>query len=258
MRIGNAVDWLETLINPLLAEPWDNVGLLLGDGELALNKAIFCIDATRAVVQDAARSGAQLLVAYHPPLFKGVKRFASTDPVYLAARAEIAIWSPHTAFDVAPGGTNDVLAELLSLKETTPLSVTAAPLGLGRVGNVAKALSSAQIVDTLKRALGVSHVLVAREPGRAERDVTRIAVAAGSGADLIGAAVASGAQALVTGELRHHDALAAVSAGLDVYCVLHSNSERIAVSRLCDKARSAWTGVACEMSALDVDPFVIR
>ena len=52
-----------------------------------------------------------LIVAYHPPIFEAVKRVTSGSLIFDAIRRGVAIYSPHTVLDVAPGGTNDMLAD---------------------------------------------------------------------------------------------------------------------------------------------------
>ena len=75
----------------------------------------------------------------------------------------------------------------------------------------------------------MSHVLVA---GPASGEITRVAVMAGSGGELFDRAAADGAQAIVTGEARHHDALRVAARGVTLVCALHSNSERVATKNI--------------------------
>jgi putative NIF3 family GTP cyclohydrolase 1 type 2 len=124
--------------------------------------------------------------------------------------------------------------------------------GLGRVGAVPRATVRA-LADRVKNALSVEHVLVA---GSLEREVTRAAVCAGSGGDLVPDAVRAGAQLLLTGEIRHHDALAADAAGLSLICTRHSTSERAALVALERRLSQELPGIRVARSAEDRDPFV--
>ena len=104
------------------AEPWDNVGLLAGDSTRTVSRVLLCIDYTPAIAQEAQPG--DLVVAYHPPLFDAVKRLTAAGPttlVFDAVSRGIAIYSPHTALDVAAGGTNDVLADVIGLTARRPL-----------------------------------------------------------------------------------------------------------------------------------------
>jgi dinuclear metal center YbgI/SA1388 family protein len=125
MQLKDVVTHLDAFAPLRLAEPWDNVGLLTGDPDGHIADVMLCIDATAEVLAEAAGSPTDLLVAYHPPLFKPVKRLAWDSPVAVAARRNLAIYSPHTALDAVQGGTNDVLADAAGLGYRTPLQPAA-------------------------------------------------------------------------------------------------------------------------------------
>jgi putative NIF3 family GTP cyclohydrolase 1 type 2 len=107
------------------------------------------------------------------------------------------------------------------------------------------------IVERVKRTLGVEQVLAA---GPLDRDVARAAVCAGAGGALLDAAIAARADLFVTGELRHHDVLRAVHAGMTVVCVLHSASERAALAPLAETLGKRLPGVTIVRSAADREP----
>ncbi len=99
---------------PHLAEDWDNVGLLIGRGETPVTTALLTIDVTPAVLDEAVRQACETVIAYHPPIFKPLKRLSGATPVErltmrLLERG-IAVISPHTALDAAPNGLNDWIA----------------------------------------------------------------------------------------------------------------------------------------------------
>lgn len=97
-----------------LAEPWDNVGLLVGEERGELTGPVLCtIDLTEAVMAEAERMGCSAIVAYHPPIFAPIKRLVCTDTkqriVHRAVRAGMSVYSPHTALDAVQDGLNDWL-----------------------------------------------------------------------------------------------------------------------------------------------------
>lgn len=107
------------------AEPWDNVGLLLGDEKSAAERVMTCLTVTSATVDEAVAGGVQLLVSHHPILFRPVQRLAADTPeggnLLQLARAGIAVFSLHTAYDNAAGGINDILCRRIGLTEVRPL-----------------------------------------------------------------------------------------------------------------------------------------
>jgi dinuclear metal center YbgI/SA1388 family protein len=119
---------LERLAPLHLAEEWDNVGLLLEPSAAArrpIARAFLCIDLSESVLDEALSADADFVIAYHPPLFRGVKRLRASsaeDRVLLRAlEAGLAVYSPHTALDAAKDGVNDWLASAFGPGPCTPL-----------------------------------------------------------------------------------------------------------------------------------------
>jgi len=125
--LASLVRALENIAPLELAEPWDNVGVLVDprepNEELEVHRVLLTIDATPAVLREARDAGVQCLVAYHPPIFQPAKRFARRvdGALFEAISAGMAIYSPHTALDAAPGGLNDWLAEAFGAAQFAPL-----------------------------------------------------------------------------------------------------------------------------------------
>jgi dinuclear metal center YbgI/SA1388 family protein len=107
------------------AAEWDNVGLLLGDRSSPVERAMTCLTITPDVVEEAVREGVHLIVAHHPILFRGAKQLTADrgdgQLVLPLARAGVAVYSPHTAFDNCPGGINDILCRRLGISNAVPL-----------------------------------------------------------------------------------------------------------------------------------------
>jgi dinuclear metal center YbgI/SA1388 family protein len=121
MKLSEVLSALDQIAPTRLAEPWDNVGLLVGDPQQDVSRAMLTIDYTADVAAEAREAGCDLIIAYHPPIFEALKRIVAPHPIYDAISRGVAIYSPHTALDVADGGTNDMLADALGLVERRPL-----------------------------------------------------------------------------------------------------------------------------------------
>ena len=257
MLLHDVLAALETITPLRYAESWDNVGLLTGDPAAAIERVMLTIDLTHAVLDEAVERRAGLVIAYHPALFEAIKRVRHDSVLYRAIRADIAVWSPHTALDVAPGGTNDMLADALGLTEREPLRLLASADGggIGRIGVLPTASTRAELIKHLKRELGVEAVLVA---GPLDGVLTRAAVCAGAGRGLLDDAIKQKANLFLTGELPHHDALKAAAAGMTLVCVLHSNSERAALRRFKARIVEAAEGVDVVLSEVDRDPYTVN
>jgi len=121
MRLVELIATMETIAPTRFAEGWDNVGLLVGDRSQTIARAMLTIDYTSAVSREAQDAGCDAIIAYHPPIFSPLKRIDAGGLIHDAIRRGVAIYSPHTALDVADGGTNDVLCDVLELKQRLPL-----------------------------------------------------------------------------------------------------------------------------------------
>ena len=81
MTVRDALDWLNAAAPFDTAEDFDNVGLLIGDERLPVQNVVFGLDATPALVREAVRLHAQLLVTHHPLLFHPLRRIHYADPI---------------------------------------------------------------------------------------------------------------------------------------------------------------------------------
>ncbi len=128
--IGDVIEALERIAPAGLAEEWDNVGLLLGDPAAPCDRAAVSLEPDRRALARAARAGAQLLVSHHPAIFHPLARLTAEPAggalLLDAARQGVALAAAHTNWDAAPGGVNDVLADLLGLRNTEPVAASAA------------------------------------------------------------------------------------------------------------------------------------
>ncbi len=121
MKLSQLINALERIAPTRHAESWDNVGLLAGDPQQEIAAAMLTIDYTAEVAEEAKAAECELIIAYHPPIFAPIKRLTAGHPVFDAIRRGVAIYSPHTAWDVATGGTNDFLADVLGLGDRAAL-----------------------------------------------------------------------------------------------------------------------------------------
>jgi len=103
------------------AEDFDNVGLIVGDEKKEVSKALISLDTTEDVVNEAIDKGCELIISFHPIIFKGLKRLNAKDyvsrSVIKAIKNDIAIYATHTALDNIDKGTNFSMAEQLGLRE---------------------------------------------------------------------------------------------------------------------------------------------
>ncbi len=348
-----------------LAQDWDNVGLLVGDGQQNVKNILLTIDITADVAAEAKKLKTDLILSYHPLIWDGLKTVTSDGDgriVYELIRSGISVFSIHTALDTVSGGVNDALADIMSLQDVEPLgdyvanpagdnykltvfvpldsaekvsnaifeagaghignyshcgfgtdgTGTFLPLqgakpaigkkgkfekvrevrfesivpagkvaavvtamnkahpyempafdcyklhdtdpkfGLGRIGKLEKPLTVDEIIQRVKKHTGAKAVGII---GKDKRKVKKAAVCAGSCGKIISTVIAAGADLYLTGELKHHLALAAQEAGLTCLCLSHTVSERFMLKKFAKQLQKQLKQVTIKISKKDADPF---
>ncbi|MEY4673495.1 MAG: hypothetical protein RL148_1279 [Planctomycetota bacterium] len=256
--LRDVLDMMHEVAPLELAAEWDNTGLLVdpqGAAEKPLRACMLTIDCTEAVLREARRAKAGLVVSYHPPIFQPIKRLASDDArqrtLLEAVRSGIAVYSPHTALDAAPGGLADWLAEVVSAKGAVSELRPCGDGDYGRLVQLGRPMALAALLQRIRRGLGVKKLRIA-QPEKPRTRIRSIAVAAGSGASVLRG---TAADLWLTGEMGHHDVLAAVAAGTTVVLAEHTGTERGYLPRLRKRLLDAFDGaLAVHVAKSDVDP----
>ncbi len=121
MIIKEITDLLEALAPLENAEDFDNVGLLVGDASAEVTGVLISLDTLESVVDEAVNKGCNLIVSFHPIIFKGLKRLNGTTYVercvIKAIKNNIAIYSMHTALDNSPVGVNYAICQALGIED---------------------------------------------------------------------------------------------------------------------------------------------
>ena len=227
---------LDGIAAPSLAEPWDNVGLMVGDPGQDISGVLVALDASEEIMAEAESHGCNVVVTHHPLIFKPLQA-VRTDQVIgrLLARAlatQMAVVSCHTNLDKVPGGVNDALAASLDLQNCRVLAAEQGrtdEVGFGRLGDLRSAVTFSTFVDILLAVLDLPAVRVA---GVVPDRLLSIAVCGGSGSELAVTAMEAGAQVFITGEVKHSTARWAEDAGFCVIDAGHFSTEKLVVPGL--------------------------
>ncbi|KAG9073497.1 hypothetical protein FS749_015099 [Ceratobasidium sp. UAMH 11750] len=222
-------------IAPLrLAESWDNVGLLIESPVIqpSRNKILLTIDLTTAVAEEALSTPTSLIVSYHPPIFSGLKSFTLGNPLQRSllrcAAGGVSVFSPHTALDSVRGGVNDTLAASLGTPSSVDIlgEIKENDAGAGRLVTLSDPVSLNTLCERVKAYCGLERLQVGVSPqlgSFTQSSIRTIALCAGSGGSVL---KGSTADVYLTGEMSHHEVLAAVAQGTSVILCGHSNTER--------------------------------
>lgn len=215
---------------------FDNSGLLVGHPDNEVTGIHFALDVTNHVIDEAIANGANLIVTHHPMMFSAIKRLVETGHearlLCRMIRAGISLISAHTNLDQAPGGCNDVLAQTIGLTDIEGE-------GFARVGALPHPMTAVELAANIGEKLGD----VVRVMGDPAAVITRVGMCSGSGADEWPAAAAMGAQAFLTGEVKHHIALEASDAGVVMLEAGHHATEEPGIFALAKSLQMSELGV---------------
>lgn len=264
--LPSLLDALAELAPLELAEEWDNVGLLVGRVGENADRVLTCLTITPDVVEEAVETSTDLIVSHHPIMFRPRQEitFDSIEGGMLIRliQANIAVYSPHTAYDSARRGINAQLAVTLGLNDVRPIRPVAeslvarnpqlAGLGSGRIGTLAAPMTLQELTELIAERLpsdaGIQFV------GDLERTISTVGIACGAAAEFQGDARRQGADVLLTGEARFHACLEARSNDIALVIAGHYATERPAVERLAELISEACPEVTVEASKSESDP----
>ena len=231
LKVRELIPLIDELAPFELAESWDRCGLRLGRYDALVGGIAVALDPSAEAVRQAARRGCGLLITHHPPMFAPQEDMICDrcDPkiVEAAFKNDVCLVACHTNFDSARGGVNEKLAQLAGLRDARPLEppATERGFGMGAVGTVRSA-SAEELARDIARKWNLSGYRL-YDGGST---VDRVALCSGSGGDLWKKLERTGSVLYATADLRYHECLEAVDAGLSVMLCDHGEMENLPLS----------------------------
>lgn len=215
-----------------MKESWDNVGLLCGRGNREVETVLVALDPFPEVAVEAKEQEAQLLVTHHPLIFPAAGSLNAVNDENIVGRTildlaenKIAAVNIHTNLDAAPGGVNDVLAEILGLSNIQILVPAGEdgqgrPYGLGRYGNVTRCkLSSFLPLVKERLACGGLRYVDGGKP------VEKVAVGGGSCGEFLKNAAMLGCDTFITADVKYNQFADAKELGMNLIDAGHFPTE---------------------------------
>ena len=210
------------------AEDFDNVGILVGDPDIAVTKAILSLDISSEVVDEAAKIGAEVIISHHPVIFNPLKKVRSDGVVYNLARNNLTAICAHTNLDKSPVfGVNTELAGAMDLVNVRVSENN----DILFVADTRECLTAEVLADIIKKNLFCESVAFTKF----NNSINKVGICSGAGGSEIFSAIADGCDAFVTGELKHHELLAANESGMSVFVLGHFKSEDVVIAPLAEK-----------------------
>ena len=243
-----------------MAMDWDNPGLQVGRPEREVRKVFVALDATEEVIRECVAWGAELLVTHHPLLMSGIKKVNSEGfpgrKVLELAENGIAHYALHTNYDVS--AMREIAQEMLKLKnarvlDPTEISEDGTVYGIGCIGDLTEEMTGEECCLYVKSVFSLESI---RLFGRPDAPVRKMAVCPGSGKSVIGAALALGADVLVTGDIGHHDGLDGVDQQMLMIDAGHYGVEHIFIRQMASLLRASFPELEVR-EAEERSPFIV-
>ena len=228
MTVKELYEKLCDIIPPSLSCEWDRDGFeCCPEPQKEVKNVMITLDVTNDVIDRAIEIGADVIVSHHPIFFGGLNNVnalcAEGARAVKLIKANIATMSFHTRLDALCGGVNDILAAAIGLKNVE----TIGDEGICRIGELEESTDAKSFAKAVKSALSSgdgereAHVVLCH----VDRLVKRVALVGGSGGSDMKLAAKAGADTYLTGELKHHERLAAADLNMNLLAAGHFFTE---------------------------------
>lgn len=224
MKVCDVVTVLDRLAPPEGACSWDSIGLQAGSREAEVRSVMVCLDVTEPVLEEAKERGCEMIVSHHPFLFHPLTSLCTDTArgrfVQTVAASGMALFAAHTNWDVAAGGVNDALAERLGL-----VAIRRDVRGNHRLGELPETMPLSAFLATAWERLDFrGGWLIGADPASSV-PIRKVGVSSGSFDGDIAWILDEKLDLLVTGEVKHSDAILLEEEGVAVLCAGHYASE---------------------------------
>lgn len=209
--VKEVLDYLNELAPFHLQESYDNAGLIIGNPMQVVSGIVTCLDSTEAVVDEAVKKGANLVIAHHPIIFSGLKRLTGANyiekTVIKALKSDVAIIAIHTNLDnVLENGVNEKIAKKLGLNSIEILRSKEEEsgtknIGSGVIGHI-RSMSSVAFLHHLKSSMELQ---VIKHTHLVKENIEKVAICGGSGSFLLAEAKKKGADIFITADFKYHE-----------------------------------------------------
>ncbi|MCR5617573.1 MAG: Nif3-like dinuclear metal center hexameric protein [Clostridiales bacterium] len=226
-RISDIIEVLEELFPLYNAMEYDNPGLLCGDRNGSADNILLTLDCTSDAVMEAKKLNCSLIIAHHPLIFGGIDSISLDKPtgriLTELVRNDIALYACHTQLDCTDEFGNRAIASALGLESR---KLEGATIGVIAETDSDINMFSRKVTENLRS----SGVITLSPP---EKHVGKIFIQGGSfDEENIDAIVSSGADTVLTGEMKHHHMVLLSEYGIGTLLCGHNASERIYLPEL--------------------------
>lgn len=235
MKVKDILNFLSCRFPLDSACDFDNVGLLVGDGESEVKNVLVALDCTNETLNEAIKNNCQLIITHHPVIFEGVKEILADSLPYNLIKNGISVISMHTNLDIAKDGVSETLCKALELKNVAPF---VADDGYTLWQGETRFDSAGDFALFVKEKLGGFVRFV-----DGKKEIKKVLVCSGSGGGFLTDVISGGFDALIAADIKHNVFMDAVNNGVTVFDAGHYQSENIIVNPLCQELKTAFCDI---------------
>lgn len=224
---------------------YDNVGVLVGNKNNATENVLVALDITPDVISEVQKLKADMIISHHPVIFKPVKALSDKSVPYMLAQRGITALCAHTNLDLSPQGVNICLAKALGL---TNIYLHSEGIAVGDLP-LESPISPKQFASLTKEKLGCNGVRYTESNNK----ISKVAVGGGACGEFIYLAKELGADAFVTGEIKHNYILEAYDIDLTVVDAGHYKTEDVVIDYLVKQLSAEFPNVTFTKSCVFTD-----
>ena len=255
MKLKEIINLIEKWAPLELAEDFDNVGLILGDENVEVKKALITLDTLENVVDEAVENKCDLIISFHPIIFDGLKKITNNTYVKRviskSIKNNINIYAIHTNLDNHPKGVNFQISKYLNLNNTKILIPKIdCKGGMGMIGELHKPAPEKEFLNYVK---GIMKTSLIKHSTFLNKKIKKVAVLGGSGSFAIEEAIKAGADCFITADLKYHDYFRAENKIL-LLDIGHYESEQYTKELILNFLRKKIPKFACIISKSNTNP----
>ena len=255
MKLKKIINLIEKWAPLELAEDFDNVGLILGDENVEVKKALITLDTLENVVDEAVENKCDLIISFHPIIFDGLKKITNNTYVNRviskSIKNNINIYAIHTNLDNHPKGVNFQISKYLNLNNPKILIPKIdCKGGMGMIGELQKPATEKEFLNYVK---GIMKTSLIKHSKFLDKKIKKVAVLGGSGSFAIEEAIKAGADCFITADLKYHDYFRAENKIL-LLDIGHYESEQYTKELILNFLRKKIPKFACIISKSNTNP----
>lgn len=249
MKNIDVLNYLNKLYPLETSLSFDNCGFLVGNKHSDTKNVFVCLDITSDIVDEAIQKDVNLIITHHPIIFHPLKNVSSDELVYKLIKNDISVISMHTNLDICDGGVNDVLAELLLIKNVKKFNHSDSEGALIRIGEVSS-ISTINFIENVKNILNIDTI----KANRINKVIKKVAVCGGSGGSFIPLLLKSDVDAYITSEINHDKFILGNENNLLLLDCGHFFTENVVTYRLKSILKNEFKEIIIDIPKNNINP----